>query len=114
MKTKIFALMACMVLVAGTVFANPTKKKATSQVATQIEKCIGYPAFANENNLEGVVNLVVKLNDANELEISKIWGSDEGLVNYVEKKVTKMAMKHGAFDGSKESKLIRVTFSLIN
>lgn len=116
MKTKLFALMAGILFLSFSAVAkSPDVKSAKSArcYASYLECAINYPEFAQEQKIEGTVNVLVELDENNELKIAEIWGSDSGLVKYVERKVKRMAKKHGPFnDLSEDSKLIRVKFQL--
>ncbi len=112
MKTKIFALTICLFLMVGSAVAKQHEKKNARSITSYIENSIWYPTFANDQHLEGVVNLLVELNENKELEIAQIWGSDPRLVKYVERRVKKLAKRHGTFDVQEEAKFIRIKFNL--
>lgn len=116
MKTKIFAIMASILLLSlSIVEARSTKEKKEKSYSNYIENVMPYPDFAQDQKIEGTVNVLVELDENNELQISQIWGSDIRLVKYVENRVKKFAKKHGPFyDLSNDSKLLKIKFNLIS
>lgn len=116
MKTKIFAIMASILLLSlSTVEAKSTKEKKEKSYSNYIENVMPYPDFAQDQKIEGIVNVLVELDENNELQISQIWGSDTRLVKYVETRVKKFAKKHGPFNDLRDdSKLLKIKFNLIS
>lgn len=116
MKTKILVLMAGFLFLAfSSVEAKSPKEVSVNEFSKYIENSISYPDFAVEDKLQGTVNVVLELNDANELQIAQIWGSDSRLVKYVERRIKRAAKKQGPInDLSEEAKLVRIKFNLVS
>ena len=114
MKTKLFALTVGILLLAfsATEAKNPDVKSENCY-SKYLEKEMSYPEYAMEQKIEGTVKVLVELDENKELKIAEIWGSDDGLVKYVERRVKKMAKKHGPFNNlTDNTKLICIKFEL--
>ncbi|PKP47103.1 MAG: hypothetical protein CVT95_06085 [Bacteroidetes bacterium HGW-Bacteroidetes-12] len=104
-----------LILSLSAVEARSTDVKKGKSYSNYIEKVMRYPDFAQDEKIEGTVNVLVELNENNELQIAQIWGSDTRLVKYVESRLKRFAKKHGSFnDLDDESKLISIKFNLIS
>lgn len=103
-----------LLLSLSAVEARSIDVKKEKSYSNYIEKAMRYPDFAQDEKIEGTVNVLVELNENNELQIAQIWGSDKRLVKYVESRLKRFAKKHGPFnDLNDESKLISIKFNLI-
>lgn len=115
MKTKMFAIIAGLVLLSFTnVDAKPADEKKEASVSTFIKKAVKYPNFAEEQKVEGIVNLVVITNEKQELEIQQIWGSDPKLVEHVVNEFERNAKKSRSIAKSQsEPQFVRIKFNLV-
>jgi spermidine/putrescine-binding protein len=113
MKTTIFAIIGGLMLLFATNVEAKKPDVKESNISNYIKNVVSYPSFAEDSKIEGVVNVAIELNEANELQVLQVWGTNPDLVKYVERRVKKMAKKHGPFSDLKdETKLVRVKFNL--
>lgn len=115
MKTKMFAIILGMLLLSiSSLQAKPKEEKKSSSVTEIIQKTINYPGFAQEQEIEGVVNMVVETNEKQEIKILQIWGSDQQLVKHVENKIAEQAVEKPQISDAKEGpKFVRIKFNIV-
>ncbi|MDX9771371.1 MAG: hypothetical protein RBT19_13505 [Tenuifilaceae bacterium] len=115
MKTKMYAIIAGVMLLSfGTAEAKPADEKKEATISNFIENAVKYPQFAQEQKVEGVVNLVIEKNENQKLVIRQIWGSDPRLVKHVERQIKRNALKTAEY--SKEDigpRFVRIKFNLV-
>jgi hypothetical protein len=101
MKTHkmINSAVAIMIFFMAQSFASPTDKTTTTNNATQIQlyinKAIAYPEFAKNSGLQGFVLVQYNVNDSGKIKIDAINGSNQQLMNYIQKQLSSLNVPLG-------------------
>jgi hypothetical protein len=77
-----------------------------------LQRLVGFPEFARQQRLEGVVALTMRFNNDGNVEILESFGTDPGLENYVRGKLKTLHLKDCSVQINKPYNL-RFTFRLI-
>ncbi len=101
MKTHkmIISAAAIMIFFMAQSFAFPTGTTSTNkstQIQQYINKAITYPDFAKSNGLQGFVLVQYEINQAGNIKIDAINGSNKQLISYVQRQLSSLNVPMGA------------------
>jgi hypothetical protein len=114
MKTKIILTLSCiLILAAQSVDAKNLIEKSGVDYTNLVESSISYPSFAQELGIEGVVKVLLSRNDADEILVANVWGSNPRLVDHVKTSLNKQLKQNGSVAGPQKEKVITIRFNLL-
>jgi len=114
MKTKILALVAVLIFAAVSFSqASTTKEKVVKNLSGYLNKTLQFPAFAQDNEIEGSVSLVVSVDENHKLKVSSIKGTCCDFEKYVEEWFSELEKKPISFSDEIGMKKVVIHFKLM-